>query len=82
MAQTYSSETIQMKPGERVLLVTDGVTEAEDPSGEFYGDDRLQAIVMSGTTIEELFHDVETFMRGAPPNDDCTMLEICYASCG
>jgi phosphoserine phosphatase RsbU/P len=78
---TYSSETIQMKPGERVLLVTDGVTEAEDPAGEFFGDDRLQASVMAGTTIEELFRDVEKFMRGAPPNDDCTMLEICFADC-
>ena len=37
----FASCKIQLKPGDRLLVVTDGVTEAEDANGEFFGTDRL-----------------------------------------
>lgn len=80
-AAVYSSEIVRMSPGDRVLLVTDGVTEAEDPGGEFYGDERFQSSVMAGSNIGELFHQVQSFMAGAPASDDCTILEVCYGDC-
>ncbi len=39
----YCSERLQLKPGDRVVLATDGVTEAESADGEFFGDERLKA---------------------------------------
>src|SRR5208337_3008909 len=36
----YESAQCQLKPGDRLVLVTDGVTEAEDASGEFFEDSR------------------------------------------
>ncbi len=74
----YVSETIRIKPGERILIVTDGVTEAEDPTGEFYGDERLEASILSGSSIGALFEQIQAFMCGSPANDDCTILEVCY----
>ena len=40
----YASDTIHVEPGERVIVYTDGVTEAEDPAGEFFGDSGLNLL--------------------------------------
>jgi sigma-B regulation protein RsbU (phosphoserine phosphatase) len=77
----YSSETIHVEPGERVLVFTDGVTEAEDPAGEFFGDARLESSVMQGNSIQDIFGQVQRFMGAAPATDDCTVLEVCYGPC-
>ena len=74
----YSSETICIEQGERIVVFTDGVTEAEDPAGEFYGDARLESFVSAGASIEDLFQKMQLFMAGASANDDCTILEVCY----
>ncbi len=74
---TFASEQLTLKAGDRVVLATDGVTEAEDLDGEFFGEDRLQEAV-EGCTIEAVLHKVERFMNGAPANDDFTMLEVVY----
>jgi serine phosphatase RsbU (regulator of sigma subunit) len=75
----FKSERLQLNPGDRVVLATDGVTEAESASGEFFGDDRLEAAI-AGSSIEGVLRQVETFMNGAPPNDDFTMLEVVYSA--
>ncbi len=38
----YEEGTIQLQPGGRLFLYSDGVLEAKDPSKEFFGEDRLQ----------------------------------------
>jgi serine phosphatase RsbU (regulator of sigma subunit) len=77
----YTSETVHAQPGERVIVFTDGVTEAEDPSGEFFGDGRLESTVLQGGSIQDIFQQVQRFMDTAPANDDCTLLEVCYGPC-
>ena len=77
----YASEMIHIEPGERVLVFTDGVTEAESPSGEFFGDARLESFVRKGASIQEIFQQVRLYMDTAPANDDCTLLEVCYGRC-
>jgi phosphoserine phosphatase RsbU/P len=74
---TFTSERLQLKTGDRIVLATDGVTEAESRDGEFYGEERLEA-ALEGCTIEGVLGKVEAFMKGAPPNDDFTMLEVIY----
>jgi phosphoserine phosphatase RsbU/P len=70
---------LQLGAGDRLVLATDGVTEAESNDGEFFGEQRLEAAI-STSSIEEVFSTVERFMNGAPPNDDFTMLEVLYSS--
>ena len=44
----FSSSKYQMRPGDRLVVVTDGVTEAEDAEGEFFGTDRLETCCPHG----------------------------------
>jgi sigma-B regulation protein RsbU (phosphoserine phosphatase) len=76
---TFSSERLHLKAGDRIILATDGVTEAESRDGEFYGDERLE-VAVEGCSIEAVLGKVETFMNGAPPNDDYTMLEVLFSA--
>jgi phosphoserine phosphatase RsbU/P len=76
---TFASERLNLKAGDRVILATDGVTEAESMSGEFFGEERLEA-ALEGSTIEGVLNKVEVFMNGAPPNDDFTMMEVLYSA--
>ena len=40
----FQATRLQLKPGDRLVLVTDGVTEAEDAEGEFFGMERLEKL--------------------------------------
>jgi len=75
---SYASETLRMKAGERMLIPTDGVTEAEDRAAELFGDGRLQRLVEAGASLDEIFGAISTYMDGAPAQDDCTMVELRY----
>lgn len=75
---TYESDHVHMKPGDRFILVTDGVTEAENAQGEFYDNERLEAVAAKTPTLEEIFASVANFCAGAPLGDDCTVVELLY----
>jgi len=77
---TFESATCQMKSGDRFILVTDGVTEAENPAGEFFDDPRLEAVAAKSPTLEAIFSAVTEFCSGNPLSDDCTVVELCYSS--
>lgn len=77
---TFRSDTVHIEAGSRILLVTDGVTEAENVAGEFFGDDRLEEAAMCSNSLEAIFARVQHFCGLAPANDDCTMLEVQYHS--
>ena len=72
----FASCKIQLKPGDRLLVVTDGVTEAEDANGEFFGTDRLVECCTRGfSAIED---SVSQFRGSTPLSDDCTITELIY----
>jgi serine phosphatase RsbU (regulator of sigma subunit) len=75
---TYESDRLSMKPGDRFIMVTDGVTEAENADGEFYDNERLEAIAAKAPTLEDIFASVNEFCAGAPLGDDCTVVELLY----
>ncbi len=77
---TFESATCQMKSGDRFILVTDGVTEAENAMGDFYEDFRLEAAAAKSPTLEGIFSSVTEFCAGNPLSDDCTVVELCYTS--
>jgi serine phosphatase RsbU (regulator of sigma subunit) len=77
---TFESATCQMKSGDRFILVTDGVTEAENAMGDFFEDSRLELAASKSPTLEGIFSAVTEFCAGNPLSDDCTVVELCYAS--
>jgi sigma-B regulation protein RsbU (phosphoserine phosphatase) len=74
----------QLLPGAKVLIYSDGVTEAQSPSGEFFGRKRLRDVVQANTAascehLHELVQDAVTaFTSSAAQSDDLTMLVIEY----
>jgi phosphoserine phosphatase RsbU/P len=71
----FETYTFKVQPGDRIVLVSDGVNEAQNREGDFFGDERLEATVMKGN---DLFAAVSEFAQGAPPSDDCTTVELEY----
>jgi hypothetical protein len=62
----YESDRVHLKPGDRFILVTDGVTEAENAHGEFYDNERLEAVAAKTPTLEDIFASVSAFCAGNP----------------
>jgi len=69
---------VRLKPGDRFIMVTDGVTEAENAHGEFFDNERLEAVAARTPTLEDIFSSVSDFCAGTPLGDDCTVVEVLY----
>jgi serine phosphatase RsbU (regulator of sigma subunit) len=76
---TYESEKLTLKKGDRLVLVTDGVTEAENASGEFFGDERLEVASNSAEPFDQVLGAVESYCGDTPLTDDCTVVELTYS---
>lgn len=75
---SYRSAKFHLSTGDRIILVTDGVTEAEGPAGDFYGDERLEESAARGMTAGQIFTSVRRFCADHPMSDDCTVLGLDY----
>lgn len=75
---------LEMQHGDIMVFYTDGVTDAENPDGEFYGEPRLMEVVAScgglsaKTVLSRIVDDVERFCDGAPAFDDITIVVVSY----
>jgi len=74
----YESFSVDLSPGDRVLLATDGVTEAENSAGVFFGDERLENAVAMGLSPEQILASVREFRTNRALSDDCTLLDVRY----
>ncbi len=80
----YTTFGIDLSVGDSVMLYTDGVTEANDGYQEFYGTDRLKAMLDAhkGEPVEEqvklIRQDIADFTHHAEQFDDITMLLFRY----
>ena len=74
----YRSERVRLNPGDSLFLYTDGVTEAQNEQGEFFGEARLEATLKdSGTEFVEFCRSVlRSFVGSAEQSDDITMLAL------
>ena len=74
---TYSETTLQVLPGQRLTLVTDGVVEATSTTHELFGFDRTQSIsIQPAASIAQA---AQNFSLGAPQADDITVLTLALA---
>lgn len=78
----YKQRTIQLEPGEFLLLYTDGVTEAFNPAEEQFGEGRLEAVLQrhanapAAELVTAIQNEVEAFTGGAAPFDDVTVVAV------
>ena len=84
-SQEYRQEQVPLSVGDILVLYTDGVTDAMDPSGERYGDDRFRdRIQATGGDADEvgttLIGDVGRFTGDEPQNDDMCLVCVHHIS--
>jgi len=56
----YSTHRLLLRPGDRLFLYTDGVTEAMNDEGELFSEERLEEALLrvNAESLEETAHDV------------------------
>ena len=80
----YKEYTIDMKPGSKLFLYTDGVPEATDSENQLFGNERMIAALnekSDGTPqkiLETVRSSVDAFVKDAEQFDDLTMLCLEY----
>ena len=80
----YKDYELQLMPGMRLFLYTDGVPEATDADGVMYGNERMLAALngnLNGTPMQMLGNvrtSVDGFVKSAEQFDDLTMLCLEY----
>ena len=78
----YEEGNVVLRPGDVLVLFTDGVSEAMSPASEEYGEERLEAAIRKGapwgaqSLIEVIHQDIQAHAGNAPQSDDVTMMVI------
>jgi len=78
----FGERELQLKPGETLLVYTDGVTEAMNQAKDLFGEDRLEKAVTGVADLspekiaERVIEQVEGFVLEAERSDDITLLAI------
>ncbi len=69
---------IRAEPGDRLLLISDGVVEACDPDGTPFGEARFEEAVTSSrdSMLDAVLEALAGFCREAPQSDDISVVEI------
>ncbi|MCG8429341.1 MAG: SpoIIE family protein phosphatase [Chromatiales bacterium] len=71
---------VNINPGDGILLVSDGVSEARNSDSEYFGQKRIeQAIIERGnhpTAFDSIVEALKSFCRDAPQDDDISLAEI------
>jgi serine phosphatase RsbU (regulator of sigma subunit) len=72
--------TVRLAPGDLFVLFTDGITEAMNPAGDCFGEQRLGALIQQQAHLpfeelrERILREVGGFVGAAAQQDDMTML--------
>ena len=80
----YKEYVLQLEPGAKLFVYTDGVAEATNSAEELFGTDRMLAALQKGengtphSVLESVSRDVQQFVGKAPQFDDLTMLCVQY----
>lgn len=80
----YKQKELFLEPGDRLLLYTDGITEATDSNNALYGEERLKSFMNSHQSLkpDEMLRgiktDIDGFVGEASQFDDMTMLMLDY----
>jgi phosphoserine phosphatase RsbU/P len=79
---TYQSYPLNLNQGDILVVYSDGVTDAQDPKGEMFGEERLIQLIKKeapsgGEALEKgILQSIEEFTRGMAQTDDITFLLV------
>jgi serine phosphatase RsbU (regulator of sigma subunit) len=82
--EPFGSLEVKLSPGDAVVFTSDGVEEARNPEGEFYGVDRLSTVVgecggrddSAGDMRDAIINDLTGFMGDSSQSDDITIIVL------
>jgi sigma-B regulation protein RsbU (phosphoserine phosphatase) len=80
----YQSNKILLKPGDCLVLYTDGIPEAINKNDEEFSDHQLKdffkkrASISSSQIIHDLIQDIASYTNGVPQSDDITAMVLKY----
>jgi sigma-B regulation protein RsbU (phosphoserine phosphatase) len=78
----YEQVTIQLQSGDFLAVYTDGVTEAVNPSGVEFGEEKLRSIMVESLRLtareaaEKVFAKVLEWQGQASQHDDITLIVV------
>jgi len=72
----FHAISITLAVGDRIILLSDGISEAENVDGMEFGLPRVECHVMQSDPVTALFSALDQFCQGARPQDDQTILSI------
>ena len=73
---------VDLHPGDLLIFYTDGITDANSPTGEFFGSERLCETVCAASGLgaddmcDHIFEHVDQFQTGAVQHDDMALLVV------
>ena len=79
--QRYSDDELELRDGDRVLLFTDGVSEARDGAENDFGEERLEKVVIANRQssargmVDRVVEEVSSF-SGGRTDDDLTLVGV------
>ncbi len=85
---TYPPAEIWLEPGDKVIIFSDGLSEAENTTGAFFGLRRMKNTILAnasrscGEIHDALMRAVEDYTTGALQSDDITLMVLEYAPKG
>ena len=80
----FKAKSLMLKPGDQMILFSDGVTEAFNANNQAFGNEKLEAILRNNVNsqldamVNEIIAEVNAFSYGVPQSDDLTLLAIRY----
>jgi sigma-B regulation protein RsbU (phosphoserine phosphatase) len=78
----YQDGAVDLRPGDTVIVYSDGVTETWNPAGDEFGEEGLLALVVRSRALEpaalqaEILRELERFAAGAKATDDRTLIVL------
>jgi serine phosphatase RsbU (regulator of sigma subunit) len=74
----FATRRLQLTASDRLVLLTDGITEAERADGTDFASALLNECLRHPDCLEFTFERLKEFLAETPAQDDCTLLELTY----
>jgi sigma-B regulation protein RsbU (phosphoserine phosphatase) len=81
----YEDYTARDKPGQILVLTTDGIMETHNQKGDMFGKDRIKEVIRRNADLDAegirraMFNTVENFRGKAPREDDVTLVVVKFS---
>ena len=78
----FSSQALQLEAGDVLVMYTDGITEAENPAHELWGQERLETLLRTrrdhtpAQIVGRIVEEVLAFAKDCPQSDDMTLVVV------